>query len=470
MKTNNEERTNNELSKEYKEKDMKTVAFYTLGCKVNQYETEAMMQDFMKKGYKVVDFEEFADIYVINTCTVTNIADKKSRQIISRAKKRNAKSVIAAVGCYVQVSYEEIEEKKIADVLIGNTHKNEIVNIIEEYKEKRENKENEIEEQHIFIDNVHEKGIAYEELELSEHISKTRAAIKIEDGCDRYCSFCIIPITRGRVRSRKPEEIEKEIKRLVRAGYQEFVLTGIHLGAYGKDFKEEKYTFIDIIETIAAIDGVKRLRLGSLEPYLITEDFVERIKVLPNICPHFHLSMQSGSDTVLERMNRRYTSTDYKKSVDMLRKAFVEPAFTTDVIVGFPKETAEEFEETYEFVKNIGFQSIHVFKYSIREGTKAAKMKPQVDGNIKNERSAKLIALGNTMGSEFVGKVAENIETIDVVFEEIVKKDGKQYMVGHSSRYIKIYKEQKNNTEVKLDEITKVNIGSFTMFEDGIKV
>ncbi len=405
---------------------MATVSFYTLGCKVNQYETEAMLELFKNSGYDVVDFEEAADIYIINTCTVTNEADKKSRKIFSKAKKNNPAAIVAAVGCYAQASKEQLKENKNLDLIIGNNKKNQIVKILEDY----------IEEKNIntFVKDMQFEN-DFEDMEISFSEEKTRAHIKIQDGCNQFCSYCIIPITRGRVRSRKPELVLREIHQLVLNGYKEVVLTGIHMASYGVDLKD--YRLIDLLEDINQIEGLARIRLGSLEPTLVNDDFAYRIGRLEKICPHFHLSLQSGCDETLKRMNRKYSTKEYSDAVKRLRNSFSNPSITTDIIVGFPGESEEEFNKTCSFANRIGFADIHIFKYSKRKGTRAAEMNNQVDDMIKNQRSKELsevkLELYKNYLESFIGK------TMEVLFEDtIVIKDNKEYIIGHTDNYLKI--------------------------------
>ena len=381
---------------------MKKVAFITLGCKVNQYETNAMAQEFIEKGYEVVEHTEVADIYVINTCTVTNMSDRKSRQMLRRVKELNENAIIVACGCYAQVAKSELEKIEEVDLILGNNEKKNIVEFVEEF-ERTNKKELKIEDVMYQKEFVEFGDVVYTE--------KTRAVIKVQDGCDRFCSYCIIPYARGRVRSRKPEKIISEIKKIAEEGIKEVVITGIHIASYGKDFKNENYRLIDLLEEINKIDGIERIRLGSLEPLLITEEFVSRLVKLEKICHHFHLSLQSGCDETLKRMNRRYTTEEFRNIVNLLRENYKDVNLTTDIIVGFPQETEEEFNKTYEFLKEIKFYKMHVFKYSQRKGTKAAVMKGQVDGNKKEERSQKLIELSNKNEKEYnenyVGKEVE---------------------------------------------------------------
>ncbi len=403
---------------------MNKVAFYTLGCKVNQYETEAMEEIFEKNNYSIVNNDEIADIYVINTCTVTNLSDRKSRQFISRAKKLNKDAVIAVVGCYSQVSPDEVSKIEGVDVVIGTTDRNRILELCEEAKEKNE-KIN-------IVRNVKTQK-EFETINIDEIKSKTRAYIKIQDGCNQFCSYCIIPYARGPIRSRNLDDIIKETKKLAHAGFKEVVLTGIHVASYGKDI--DKTPLTKVLEEVGKIEGIERIRLSSLEPTLIDEDFMKAIVKIGKVCDHFHLSLQSGSDTVLKRMNRKYTTAEYKDIVNLIRKYMPNAGITTDIIVGFPGETEEEFNETLEFVKEIHFSRIHVFKYSPRRGTPAAKYENQVDGNIKNARSEKLIALGEELMSKFNSRFINS--TLSVLFEEKTKKE-KGYIEGYTTNYIRV--------------------------------
>ena len=403
------------------------------GCKVNQYETNAMTQKFLEKGYKVIDesSEENPDICIINTCTVTNMSDRKSRQMLRRVKEKSKNTIVVAVGCYVQIAKEELLKIAEIDIVLGNNEKVNIVEYVEEYiKENIKKVETE--------DVMQSKEFSeFGDITYSE---KTRAVIKIQDGCDRFCSYCIIPYARGRVRSRKPQSIISEINQIAQSGIKEIVITGIHIASYGKDFKEE-YKLIDLLEEINKINGIKRIRLGSIEPLLITEEFMERIKKLEKICHHFHLSLQSGCDETLKRMNRRYTTEQFRDIVKLLRNAYEDVNLTTDIIVGFPGETEEEFNKTYEFLKEIKFYKMHIFKYSPRKGTKAAVMQNQVNGDKKEERSRKLLELSNRNEIEYnkryIGK------KVEVLFEEENK--------GHTQNYIMIYcnSHQKLENEIK---------------------
>lgn len=433
----------------------KKAAFLSLGCKVNSYETEAMRTMFEAAGYETVDFKDTADVYVVNTCTVTNIADRKSRQMLHQAKHRNPDAIIAAVGCYVQAAEEVLLEDSAVDLVLGNNKKSDIVAMVERCMKSRNKEE-------LVIDINEEKE--YEELNNITTMEKTRAFIKIQDGCNRFCSYCIIPYVRGRVRSRKEDEILSEIRGLIEKGYREIVLTGIHISSYGTDFRaaeeinskeetgkavnneqtelSEKVSSLSdmplasLIVKIGEIEGIERIRIGSLEPRIISEDFLHMIASVKQFCPHFHLSLQSGSDSVLKRMNRKYTAQEYYDRVEMIKKQFELPSFTTDVIVGFPGETPEEFLETKEFVKKIGFSHIHVFKYSKRAGTKAAQMTDQIPENLKAERSDELIAISDAMANEYKERFTGRIEKI--LFEEELHKDGITYQVGHNERYLKL--------------------------------
>jgi len=404
----------------------KKVAFYTLGCKVNQYETNAIAQRFIEKGYEKVEFEDIAHIYVINTCSVTNMADKKSRQIIRQAKTHNKAAIVVATGCYAQVNKEELEKIEDLDIIVGNSEKNDIVEIVENYSSKYE--------QVGKIEEVKE----FQDFGTVTYTEKTRAVIKVQDGCNNFCSYCIIPYAKGRVRSRKKESVIKEIQEIVKTGIQEVVITGIHVASYGKDF-EDGTRLIDLLEEINKIEKLKRIRLGSLEPNLITEEFVKRLGNVDKICDHFHLSLQSGCDETLKRMNRKYTTEEFENGVKLLRNKFPEVALTTDVIVGFPGETEEEFNTTYEFLKKIKFSKMHVFKYSPRKGTVAAKMSNQIDPMIKEERSNKLIQLSNKNEIEFLEKYIG--KEVEVLFESSVQDD---YVEGHTTNYIEVKVKGKN--------------------------
>ncbi len=403
---------------------MKTVAFHTLGCKVNQYETEAMEELFEKNDYSIVSENDIADIYVINTCTVTNLSDRKSRQFIRKAKKLNTKSIVAVVGCYSQVSPDEVAKIEGVDVIIGTSDRNRIVELCE----RAMNSEEKIN----IVRNI-KNYKEFEKINIDDIKSKTRAYIKIQDGCNQFCSYCIIPYARGPIRSRVCDDIIEETMKLANAGFKEIILTGIHVASYGKDLKD--IPLIDVIKKIGSIDGIERIRLSSLEPTIIDEEFMKSIVDIGKVCDHFHLSLQSGSNSVLERMNRKYTSEIYKEKVDLIRKYMPEAGITTDIIVGFPGETEEEFKETYDFVNEIKFSRIHVFKYSPRKGTPAAKYENQIEGNIKNDRSDKLIKLGEELAGEFMSKFIN--KNLDVLYEETNKSIANQYE-GYTTNYIRV--------------------------------
>lgn len=414
---------------------MKKVALHNLGCKVNAYETEAMQEMLEHAGYEIVPFQEGADIYVINTCTVTNIADRKSRQMLHRARKMNPDAVVVAAGCYVQAQAEKQVIDPCIDIVLGNNKKQDLLTALQAYEEAH----GDLRE---VIDINHTKE--YENLHLTKQGEHTRAYIKVQDGCNQFCSYCIIPYARGRVRSRAKEDVVAEVTDLAKNGYQEVVLTGIHLSSYGIDFENED-NLLSLIHSVHEIEGIKRIRLGSLEPRIITEEFVQAIAALPKMCPHFHLSLQSGCNETLKRMNRRYTSEEFYEKCEILRKYFEKPALTTDVIVGFPQETEEEFETTYEFLKKICFYETHIFKYSKREGTKAAVMQGQIPEQIKAKRSARLIELGEknrrAYEESFLGK------TVEVLVEEKSDVNGKEMWTGHTKEYMKIALESEKNLQ-----------------------
>lgn len=428
-------------------KDTK-IAFLTLGCKVNSYETEAMQALLVAAGAVLVEFNEVADIYVVNTCSVTNMADRKSRQMLHRARKKNPDAIVVAAGCYAQTADETAMKETGIDVIIGNNQKKQIVEILEQHMRGVENKRLEI-----------GKETEYEELQLDTQVEHTRAYIKIQDGCNQFCSYCIIPYARGRIRSRKPQEVVEEVKRLAEHGYQEIVLTGIHLSSYGKTsyektMDEERQPLLELIQQINEVEGIKRIRLGSLEPRIITENFVKTLCECEKVCPHFHLSLQSGSDTVLKRMNRKYTTDEYASSVEILKKYYEAPAITTDVIVGFPQETEEEFLETMEFAKRIGFSKIHVFKYSRRKGTVADKMSGQVEEQVKTERSDRLMALEASQGEEYREHFLEK-DTF-VLFEESAVVDGEVCQIGYNERYVRIAAKTTENLSNCIRRVTIV--------------
>ena len=421
---------------------MKSVALHNLGCKVNSYELDAIQQMLQDKGYKIVPFDETADIYIINTCTVTNIADRKSRQMLHRAKKQNPDAVVVAVGCYVQTGRETVEKDEAIDLAIGNNKKKDLVPILEEYLREREENRRSIDKT-LGNTTIPDLGrpVEYEEMQLKRTADHTRAYIKIQDGCNQFCSYCIIPFARGRVRSRRPSDVISEAAALVEAGYQEVVLTGIHISSYGIDL--EGADLLSLIRELHGIEGLKRIRLGSLEPRIITREFAEGLKALPKVCPHFHLSLQSGCDDTLKRMNRHYLASEYYEKVELLRQIYDMPAITTDVIVGFPGETEEEFEITRAFLEKVDFYEMHVFKYSRRQGTNAAKMKDQVKDGIKTERSNILLSLEREQSrrfrQHFIGR------TVEVLMEEPAVIDGKSYMTGHTKEYVKVALETQEN-------------------------
>lgn len=446
---------------------MKTVAFHTLGCKVNTYETEAMQQLMESAGYRCVEFGERADVYIVNTCSVTNIADRKSRQMLHRARKMNEDAIVVAAGCYVESAKNKIDEDLSIDIIVGNNNKNDIVNIINEYlQDKIKNK---------FIIDIN-KETEYEEFNISKINDHTRAFIKVQDGCNQFCSYCIIPFTRGRVRSRKMENIIDEVKSLSASGYKEIVLTGIHLSSYGVDFLDESYNkrmekltrteesdeefvtkneLLCLIENIANIEGIERVRIGSLEPRIIQESFIKSLSKIDKFCPHFHLSLQSGCDKTLKSMNRKYTADEFYEGVKLIRKYFASPAITTDIIVGFPGETKKDFEESKTFVEKVKFYETHIFPYSIREGTKAANM-PQVDGNEKVRRANILNEINLKNQKEFralrIGKEDE------LLCEEIFIKDGIEYFTGYTKEYVKV---AVLNSDLKTNDIVSGRIVDF---------
>ncbi len=427
-------------------------AFLTLGCKVNQYETDAMRELLEAAGYDIVDFKERADVYIINTCSVTNMADRKSRQMIHRARKKNPDAVVVAAGCYVQAAENELKEKGIADVLIGNNKKKDIVRILEEYFQKGE-KTAEV----LDISCTNE----YESLTIHKINEHTRAYIKIQDGCNQFCSYCIIPYTRGRIRSKQPEDVIREIRALAREGYKEVVLTGIHLSSYGMDFPEENRTdLLAVIENVQEIDGIERIRLGSLEPRIITEEFAQGLKKCSKVCPHFHLSLQSGCDETLKRMNRKYTTEEYKKALAILRDTFEHPALTTDVIVGFAGETEEEFEKTRAYLEEINLYEMHIFKFSVRKGTRAERMPGQVPEDVKTKRSAVLLAMTERHKKDFEQWYIGRKEK--VLLEEMVEINGTKYMQGHTERYVKVVVNFDENSEIlRQNHIVAVKIQGF---------
>lgn len=419
---------------------MKKVAFYTLGCKVNQYETEAMLELFEKEGYQKAETEDYADVYVINTCTVTHMSDRKSRQYIRRMKKKNPNAIIAVVGCYSQVSPEEILSIDEVNLVMGTNDRKKIV---EEVKKIDATKKIST------VDDIM-KVKAFEEIEINKTNGKTRAFMKIQDGCDRYCSYCIIPYARGRVRSRDLESIINEVKTLAENGYKEVVLTGIHVASYGKDIKDKDIKLLDVIKQINDIEGIERIRLSSVEPILFTDEFVEAISSMDKVCPHYHLSLQSGCDETLKRMRRRYTTKEYKEILDRLRAEIPNVSITTDVIVGFPGETNEEFEKTYEFLKEIELTHMHVFKYSPRKGTPAAVMENQVDPSIKHDRSERLLELNRENFKKFGQKMLD--KEFNVLFEQ---KVGDNKYEGLTENYVKVIVQSDKDIS---EQILKVKI------------
>lgn len=434
--------------------ERKKAALHNLGCKVNAYELEAIQQMLEQKGYEIVPFAPGADVYIINTCTVTNIADRKSRQMLHKAKKMNPDAVVVACGCYVQAAGEKLEEDDAIDLIVGNNKKKEIPEILEAYFRERE--EGRAASGAWLTDMAHNRE--YETLSISRTEEHTRAFIKVQDGCNQFCTYCIIPYARGRVRSRRPEEVLAEVQRLAASGCQEIVLTGIHLSSYGVDLEEEQ-DLLALIRTVHSVEGIRRIRLGSLEPGIITESFAEAIAALPKVCPHFHLSLQSGCDTVLQRMNRRYRSEEYMEKCRLLRRVYDRPALTTDVIVGFPGETEEEFEASRAFVEQVHFFETHIFKYSRREGTRAAAMPGQISEQEKTRRSHILLELDGRRRREYMESFLG--EERDVLFEERVQADGREYWTGHTREYLKVLvpaeKEDYENQmiPVKLTEIWK---------------
>ena len=473
---------------------MKTVALYNLGCKVNSYEMEVMRQILREKGYGIVAFDERADIYIVNTCTVTNIADRKSRQMLHRARQLNPDAVVVAVGCYVQTGREAVEADPGIDLAIGNNRKKDIAAILEEYLERRREggpERDKTLEGATVLDIGH--TYEYEEMRLKHTAERTRAYIKIQDGCNQFCSYCAIPYARGRVRSRRAEDVLEEVRGLVDAGYREVVLTGIHISSYGIDFGEEgqvpgnqgalreeprtddrarerkrqpayngRSRLVELVEQIHGIEGRERIRLGSLEPRIVTPEPVRRLAALPKLCPHFHLSLQSGCDATLKRMNRHYTAGEYYKSVELLRECFHRPAITTDVIAGFPGETEAEFADTREFLEKAGLYEMHVFKYSRREGTAAASMPDQVPEPVKARRSAELIALGERQSLEFrrryIGKEAE------ALLEETREIGGRTYCIGHTKDYVKVavdVTERLQEAPAMINTVVKIPVRDF---------
>ena len=421
------------------------VAFATLGCRVNVYESEAMMEKFIREGYEIVDFSEVADVYVINTCSVTNMGDKKSRQMISRGRRQSPESIIAVVGCYSQIATEEVGNIDGVDVVLGTRNKGEIVYWVNKAKDTKEKQ--------IQVGQVL-KNNEFEDLKIEEYQDKTRAFLKIQDGCNRFCAYCLIPYARGAVCSKDPEKVISEIKSLAENGFKEIILSGIHIASYGVDL-DKKVTLVDIVEKIESIDGIERVRIGSIDPTFFTEEVVKKIVNFKKLCPQFHLSLQSGANETLKRMNRRYTKEEYENIVNFLRDNFKDVAITTDVIVGFPGETQEEFEETYEFLKKIKLSKMHIFKYSPRKGTRAAEMEEQIDGTIKDERSKLLMKLNEENEKEFISRYID--KEVNVLFEQQYKAEEGTYE-GYTENYIKIV--GKSSCKDIIGKIAKVKINS----------
>ncbi len=429
----------------------KKAALHNLGCKVNAYETEAMQELLEEAGYEIVPFTDYADVYIINTCSVTNMADRKSRQMLHKAKKENPNAIIVAAGCYVQTAAEQVKEDGAADIIIGNDKKNELVPLLDQYWAQLEMEGIDAEEENSTtlssLLDINEKGRKFETMHLGKTAEHTRAFIKVQDGCNQFCSYCIIPYARGRVRSRNLDDILDEIQGLAAKGYKEVVLTGIHLSSFGIDTGDH---LLHLIQEVANIDGIMRVRLGSLEPRIITEKFAKALTEIPEFCPHFHLSLQSGCDETLKRMNRHYSAAEYEEGCKILRKYFEHPAITTDVIVGFPGETEEEFEKTYQYMGKIALYETHIFKYSKRKGTKAAVMDHQIPEKEKAARSSRLIQLGKENAKLFrnyyLGK------EVEILLEETIEMEGKTYFTGFTKEYVKVVVEAKNhqaNTFVK---------------------
>ena len=427
----------------------KKAALHNLGCKVNAYEVEAMQQLLEKAGYEIVPFEPGADVYLINTCTVTNIADRKSRQMLHKAKKMNPDAIVVAPGCYVQTDEGKLDKDEAVDLILGNNQKKQIVEVLEEYE--RQHKK----QKHVIKINQTKE---YEELEISHTAEHVRAYIKVQDGCNQFCTYCIIPYARGRVRSRKISQVIEEVQALAARGYKEVVLRVIHLSSYGLDFpEEERETLLSLIQAVHEVQGIQRIRLGSLEPRIITEEFARTISALPKMCPHFHLSLQSGCDATLERMNRRYTSTEYAEKCTLLRKYFDNPALTTDVIVGFPMETEEEFRMSRDFVDSIHFYETHIFKYSRRHGTKAAAMDGQLTESQKAIRSDEMLALNEKHSREYEESMLGR--ELEILLEEEIEMNGEQWYLGHSKEYIKAV--LKKQPQYGINDIVRVTADGF---------
>lgn len=415
---------------------MKKAALYTLGCRVNQYETEAIAESFIKKGYEIVNFDDYADVYIINTCTVTNMSDRKSRQMIRKTKKINPNAVVVAAGCYAQVSPDEAAKIEGVDIVIGTSEKGRIIELVEEYK-KNGRKINIVKN----IMNIR----GFEELEIDEYQDRTRAFLKIQDGCDRYCSYCLIPFARGPVRSRTPQNIFNGVLKLSKKGFKEIILSGIHVASYGKDIGN--VNLVDVIKGVNEIDGIERIRIGSVDPTFFTNKVIDEISSVEKLCPHFHLSLQSGCDETLKRMNRHYTTNEYKDIVESLRKAFKEVSITTDVIVGFPGETEDEFKMTYDFLRDIKLSKMHVFKYSPRKGTRAAAYKEQVKPEIKEARSNMLLELDEILEREFIEGFVSS--TMDVLFEEL----NNGVSSGYTRNYIKVLADTSKDISGEIHDV-----------------
>lgn len=417
----------------------KRAALHNLGCKVNAYETQVMSEQLEANGYEIVPFSDVADVYVINTCTVTNIADRKSRQMLHRARKKNPQAIIVAAGCYVQSAQEEIKKDLSVDIVIGNNQKKDLIYLLREFEEQR----------HHLVSIVDmSQPQEYEQMDMSQAGEHTRAFVKIQDGCNQFCSYCIIPYVRGRIRSKKIEQVEEEVRGLVEKGYKEIVLTGIHLSSYGKDRPQDKEDLVSVIQGLGKVKGLERIRLGSMEQGIITREFLECIKEVKSFCPHFHLSLQSGCETVLKRMNRHYTPQQFLETCNLIRSVFPQAAITTDVITGFPAETIEEFEQTKEFVKQVGFAQMHIFPYSVRQGTKAASMDGQLSQSVKGERAEELIRIGKQMEHEYKKQFIK--KPVQVLVEESVQVEGVTYQVGHTKEYVKIAIKEKEDYNNKI--------------------
>ena len=419
-------------------REKKKVAFFTLGCKTNQYETNGMIQKFIEAGYEICELKDCPDIYIVNTCTVTNISDRKSRQALRKVKQQNPNAIVVAVGCYAQVAKDDLEKMEEIDIVLGNKEKKEIVKYIEQFLNKKNTKIVDI------ADISKQKD--FDEYGFVTYSERTRTTIKIQDGCNNFCTYCLIPYARGRIRSRKKDNILEETKKVANSGIKEIVLTGIHIASYGKDF-DDNYFLIDLLEDLNKIEGIERIRLGSLEPTIIDEEFVQRLKKLNKVCKHFHLSLQSGCDETLKRMNRKYTTKEFEKVTKLLRENFENANLTTDIIVGFPGETDEEFEKTYTFLKNINFYKMHIFKYSKRTGTPAATMPNQVDGNIQEKRSNRLLEL--SMENQIRYNLSYVGKTVDVLFEE----KNEDFWIGHTDNYMVVKVKTNENLENKIKSV-----------------